>query len=92
MLRRTIAFVGHLPGLWLVYREGIPHALRRPNLLAVGATLAAMGVAGVGAPAGSRGWAVLITWGVGHFAWGAYLAFHLPPPHVSDAHDDVRPR
>ncbi len=78
MLRRAIAFVGHLPGLWLFYRETIPPPLRTPNAIAVGLTLAAMAVA----YAVADGWAVLWTWIVGHFAWGTYLAAKLPEADV----------
>lgn len=80
MLRRIVAFFGHAPGLWLMYREPLPKPVRRPNAIAVGLTLAAMVAAGVLAPAGQTGWAVLVTWVVGHFAWGTWLALKLPEP------------
>ncbi len=80
MLRRLVALVGHAPGLWLVYREPLPAPVRRPNVVAVGLTLAAMAAAGLLAPDGRRGVAVLVTWIVGHFAWGIWLARALPEP------------
>lgn len=80
MLRRVIAFFGHAPALWLFYREPIPPPLRRPNALAIGLTLAAMAAAYLLATDGGVGRAVLVTWLVGHFAWGTYLAAKLPEP------------
>jgi hypothetical protein len=80
MWRRVIAMVGHAPALWLVYREPLPRAVRRPNLYAVLATLTAMLVAGVRAPPGGRLTAVLVTWAIGHGLWGIYLFVRLPPP------------
>ncbi len=80
MLRRVIAFFGHAPALWLLYRETIPPPLRRPNAIAVALTLTAMAVAFGLAPGGSPGLATLISWVIGHFAWGAFLAIRLPAP------------
>ena len=80
MLRRLVALVGHAPGLWLMYREPLPPPVRRPNAVAVALTLMAMATAGLLAPAGQRGMAVLLTWLVGHFAWGIWLAVKLPEP------------
>jgi hypothetical protein len=78
MLRLLVALVAHAPGLWLFYREPLPTALRRPNLIAVGLTLIAMAVAALTAPAGARALPVLGLWAAGHFAWGAYLCARLP--------------
>lgn len=77
MTRRAIAFFFHAPGLWLFYRQGLPRALVRPNVVAVAATLLAMGVAGWLATE-HRLVTVAGVWLAGHFAWGAYLARALP--------------
>ena len=80
MLRRVIAAVGHAPALWLVYREPLPKVVRFPNLIAAVVTVGAM-VAAYRLAADAEPWmAVLWTWIVGHFAWGAYLFVKLPPP------------
>ncbi len=84
MLRRLIAAVGHAPALWLFYREPLPHAVRRPNAIAVGATLMAMAAAGLLAEPANRWSVVFWTWIVGHFAWGAYLLVKLPEPLSGD--------
>ncbi len=78
MLRRIVAFFGHAPALWLLYRETIPTPLRRPNAIAVLLTLSAMAAAYALAPGGSPGMATLVAWIVGHVAWGAFLAIRLP--------------
>ncbi|MEM6988947.1 MAG: hypothetical protein AAF721_00575 [Myxococcota bacterium] len=80
MLRRIIAAVGHAPALWIVYREPLPPVVRRPNLIAALATLAAMIAGGVLAPAEQRWVTVFWVWLAGHFLWGAYLFAKLPPP------------
>lgn len=70
--RRLVAFLGHYPGLWLVYREPFPRGLGSANVIAAAAT-----VGGMVAVAGS--WrAVLVAWAIGHALWGAYLAARLP--------------
>ena len=78
-LRHLVAWAGHLPGLWLVYREGIPLHLRAPNKVAVALTFLSMGVAALMPLAAelSRTWAVFAAWLLGHIAWGSYLAYHL---------------
>lgn len=77
MLRRLVALFGHVPGLWLVYREPLPRELRVANLVAVVATLVAVLV--VVGRADTVGWLdVLVPWLIGHFVWGAYLAWRLP--------------
>ena len=78
MMRRLVALVGHAPGLWLAYREPVPRELWRANVVAVAATIVAM-VASL-AFIDEGGWLrPLVPWLVGHFAWGAYLAWRLPP-------------
>lgn len=81
-LRRLVAFGGHAPALWLFYREALPVPLRRPNVIAVAATLVMMAVVPFAARAAGAateaGWLVLGTWLVGHFAWGTFLAVKLP--------------
>jgi bacteriorhodopsin len=77
MVRRLVALIGHVPGLWLVYREALPPELRRTNLIAVAATL--IGVLAVVGLADEVGWGdVVFPWLVGHLLWGAYLAWRLP--------------
>jgi hypothetical protein len=61
--------------MWILDRERLPPPLVRMNVIAVGATLAGMGA--VGAWSGD-GVAVVITWLIGHVAWGSYLAWKLP--------------
>lgn len=78
-MRRVVAFFGHAPGLWLVYREPLPHIVRRPNAIAVALTLTGMALAFFTVPS-QPGLAVLVAWLVGHFAWGTYLALKLPRP------------
>lgn len=77
MFRRFVAFAGHAPGLWLLYREPIPKPLRVPNAIAAGATLFAMGLGGV--LGGEARWTwVGALWLAGHVLWGLYLAIRLP--------------
>ncbi|MBU1240745.1 hypothetical protein KJ865_13615 [Myxococcota bacterium] len=75
----AVAFFSHAPGLWLVYGESLPRALRVPNVLAICLTLATMSIAFTLAPDGSRGLTTAATWLVAHFAWGTCLAVKLPP-------------
>lgn len=77
--RRLIAWLGHAPGLWLVYREPLPRPLWRANALAVGATLAAMAATWALWSGPHPAAAVLLVWAVGHVAWGSVLAWRLPP-------------
>ena len=79
MLRRLVALIGHVPGLWLLYRETLPRELRLANLVAVVATLVAVLVVVWRADVVS-GLDVVVPWLVGHFVWGAYLAWRLPAP------------
>lgn len=73
MLRRLVALLGHLPGLWLLYRFRAGPALLRLNAAAVLLTLAAMALAGwLSADAPFE--PVLWTWAAGHLVWGAVLA------------------
>lgn len=89
MLRRVIAFFGHAPGLWLVYREPLPKIVHKPNAIAVVLTLAAMLTAGLLASSGGKAIAVLIAWAIGHVAWGTYLALRLPPPSGAHSRDNA---
>ncbi len=65
----AIAFCGHTPGLKILVGCRFTPLLVRVNVVAALLTVAAMVAAGVLAPAGSGGWAVLWAWLVGHFAW-----------------------
>ncbi len=76
-MRNWVAVCFHLPGLWLFYRERAEPALLRTNVVAVVATLAAMGLGAALSPPAHRLLAALLLFGVGHFAWGFYLARHL---------------
>ena len=65
----AVAFAGHIPGLKLVTRTRLTPSLVRVNIIAAAATLLAMGVAYAVAAPGHRGWTVLVTWLIAHFAW-----------------------
>ena len=80
MWRRLVAFVGHAPGLWLVYGESLPASMKRANVVAVAVTLLAMVAAAIVAPHGRAIMAAVAAWLVGHGLWGAYLFVRLPPP------------
>jgi len=69
-----VGFAGHVPGLMLFFRRSLPSAARRENLAAIVAALTALSAAAVlGA-----GWRWLLAiWLVGHFAWGARVAWLL---------------
>jgi hypothetical protein len=87
-LRRAVAWLGHAPGLWLLYREVMPARLRWANVLAVLGTLAAMGLA-TALVEGAPWWqAALLAWIAGHVVWGTILAWLLPP---RDAGPALRP-
>lgn len=68
-----MAFAGHAPVLWLLYRETLPRALWGPNAIALAATLAAVALAWRASPL-----AALTAFVLGHVAWGAMLAWRLP--------------
>lgn len=76
----AVAFAGHVPGLSIAARwrwvpaHRLTPALVRVNVVAVVLTLAAMAAAGLLARDGERGWAVLVAWLVGHFAWSTIFA------------------
>jgi hypothetical protein len=70
----AIAFLGHVPGLVLIARCRFTRALVRVNVVAAGLTLVAMAIAWSVAAEGERGWATLIAWLVGHFAWSTIFA------------------
>ncbi len=64
----------HAPGLRLFFGRTVPAAARRENLAFVLVTMFAMATtAWLG---GDWAW-VVIVWLVGHFSWGARLAWHL---------------
>ena len=76
--RRVIAWLAHVPGLWLAYREIPPRPLLYANAVAVTATIIMMVTAYL---AGGEN-RLLLAIGVGvlgHIAWGSYLAWKLPP-------------
>jgi hypothetical protein len=77
-MRRLVAFAGHAPALWLLYREPLPRALWVPNVLALTLTVAAMLGVGVVACRDRPLWPVVAAWLAGHVIWGAYLAYRLP--------------
>lgn len=69
-----VGFVGHAPGVTLLFRRSLPPAARRENALAIVATLAAL----IAAAVLGAGWRWLLAiWLVGHFAWGARVAWLL---------------
>jgi len=69
-----VGFVSHGPGLMLLFRRSLPSAARRENIVAIVSTLIALSAA---ATLGVD-WRWLGTiWLVGHFAWGARLAWLL---------------
>ena len=79
-LRRLVAFVGHAPGLWFCYRERLPKALARDDVIAILATAASIGAAAKYPRARmSTATAVGLAWLTCHVLWGAYLAMRLPP-------------
>ena len=69
-----VGFVGHAPGLMLLFRRSLPPAARRENLVAVITTLIALSVA---AMLGVDWRWLVIIWLVGHFAWGARVVWLL---------------
>ena len=71
--RRLVAFAGHAPALWLVYRETLPRALWAPNAIALAVTIGAVALAWRASPLAS-----LTAFVLGHVAWGAILARRLP--------------
>ncbi len=73
-LRIAVAFLFHAPGLWLIGTPGLGRGVRRKNVVAVLATLLAMGVAGA---VTRSAWPAIIAWAVGHVAWGTWLAARL---------------
>lgn len=69
-----IAFMGHTPGLKILVGCRFTPWLVRVNIVAAGLTVAAMVGAGLMAPPGQGGWAVLFAWLIGHFAWSVIFA------------------
>lgn len=91
--RRLVALFLHAPGLWLIYREPLPKELRRPNLVAATATLAAMAATfWLAPPAWGRPWGVLAAWLAGHLGWGACLVAQLSRRQRSSSPDSSDPR
>jgi hypothetical protein len=72
-----VAFLFHRPGLRLFAPQPISTRVRRANVAAALATLAAIAVAVALAPIGHRQMAGFLTWFAGHVGWGAYLAINL---------------
>lgn len=70
----VLAFVGHTPGIKLLVRCRFTPRLVRVNLVAAGLTVVAMIVAGIVAAPGHRGFAVLVAWLFGHFAWSVIFS------------------
>lgn len=79
-LRRTVAFFGHAPGLWLCFGERPSLELRRANRWAILATATAMYAAATLSRPPRKTAHIGLAWLAGHIAWGAYLASRLPPP------------
>lgn len=70
----TVSFAFHTPGLRLFFGRSVPVAVRRENLAAVLVTVASV----VATAWLSSNWMwVAVVWLVGHFTWGARLAWHL---------------
>jgi drug/metabolite transporter (DMT)-like permease len=74
--RRLVAFLGHAPALWLVYRERLPRRIIIANAVAAAGTLAAVFLATRRSPRPLR--AAALAWAAGHVAWGTLLAAMLP--------------
>jgi hypothetical protein len=72
--RRLVAFFGHAPALWLIYREPLPRRLRLMNVVAAAATSGLVVAAYQIAAPPWRVPGALAVWLIGHFAWGLYLA------------------
>lgn len=81
--RALVAFLGHGPGLRLFTTWRFDEATWRENLLALGATLVAMAIAG--AVAAEPGWPVFWSWFVGHFCWSGWLAARVRSSTLSSA-------
>jgi hypothetical protein len=77
--RRFIAWIAHAPGLWAVYGEVLPKPMQRANLIAVVATVVAVGSVCALVCRPYRLVTALIVWVMCHVTWGSYLAWHLPP-------------
>jgi hypothetical protein len=69
--RAFVAFLAHLPGLWLCYGTKLGPTTKRDNVLAISTTLLSMLAAWL---VSHRGLVVLIVWAVGHACWGAWLS------------------
>lgn len=82
--RRLFALFGHAPGLWVGYREAVPAGFRGPNAIAFVLT-----VVGVVLAARVSYLAAAVAYVVGHFVWGGYLAWRLPPRAVRSSRCDA---
>jgi hypothetical protein len=75
-LLAVLAFAGHYPAVRILGRRKLRPEWVRKNLLAIGATFAAMGAAGaLGARLGHPALAVLAAFSTGHFVWSGWLAW-----------------
>ena len=69
-----VSFAFHALGLWLFFGRTVPVAARRENVVAVVVTVISM-MTTVWV-SGNWMW-VAVVWLVGHFTWGARLAWHV---------------
>ena len=69
-----VSFAFHAPGLRLFFGRTVPVAARRENLAALFVTL--ISIATTAWFSADWTW-VVVVWLVGHFSWGARLAWHL---------------
>ena len=76
--RRAIAWLAHVPGLWLAYREIPPRRLLLANVIAVVITIILIWTAYV-VGGEYRILFAIGAWVLGHIGWGTYLAWKLPP-------------
>lgn len=80
--RQLVAFAGHAPGLWLLFKEPVPRRLWVMNaaLLLLTAVLTVVVASLI---EGATRWPAAVgTWALGHTVWGLILAAGLPhrPP------------
>ena len=77
-VRQAVAFAGHAPGLWLLFREPVPRALWALNVALLSLTAAVAVTAAVIIEGPARWPSAVGAWAVGHGVWGAILAARLP--------------
>jgi intracellular septation protein A len=75
--RLLIAWVGHAPGLWLIYREKLPRSLIAANAVAVFLTAIAIACVLVSGRFVHRIATAIVVWIFCHVLWGSYLVWHL---------------